>query len=169
MIVKHARYDIVASVGFLQVCAGHKTKCESLIHAMREVYEEQSAEAVLLVDASNAFSSVNGNVFLHNVEIICPSIVRYVKNCYSLSSHFIIIGGGEIQSIKRTTQGDPAAMAIYTIAFVPMILMLVEISLQGNYNTFTAAYTDDLTSAGPIDHIKKWYEELCSRGPKFAF
>ena len=47
-------------------------------------------------------------------------------------------------------------MAFYAIAIISMILMLVEISLQGNYNTFTAAYTDDLTAAGPIDHLKKW-------------
>ena len=32
-------------------------------------------------------------------------------------------------------------MTINAIAVTPMILMLVEISLLGNYNTFTAAYT----------------------------
>ena len=129
MTVTHGRYDIVASVGSLHVCTGYKAGCESLTHAIHAVFEEQSAETVLLVDASNAFSSVNGNAFLQNVEIKCPLIVKYVKNCYSLSNHFIIISGGEIQSIKGTTQGDPAAMVIYAIAIVPMILMLVEINL----------------------------------------
>ena len=77
MIVAHARYDIVASVRSLQVCAGHEVERKSLIHAMRAVYKEQSAEAVL-VDASKAFSSVNRNAFLHNVEIICQSIARHI-------------------------------------------------------------------------------------------
>ena len=146
---------------------------------MRTVYEEQSAEAVLLVDASNAFNSVNRNAFLHNVEIICssdasnaissvnknaflhnvetmcPSIAQYVKNCYSLSNRLFIVGGGEIQSIEGTTQGDPAAMAIYAIAIVPKILMLLDISLQRIYNNFTAAHADDLTAAAPIDRLKK--------------
>ena len=36
-----------------------------------------------------------------------------------------------------TTQGDPAAMAIYAIAVKPMILMLVEISFQGNSQQHT--------------------------------
>ena len=72
MIVMHARDDSVASVGSLQVCAGHEAEFESLIHAMRAVYEEQSAEAVLLVEASNAFNSINRNAFIHNVESICP-------------------------------------------------------------------------------------------------
>ena len=57
--------------------------------------------------------------------------------------------------MEGITQGDPVVMAIYAIAIVPMILMLVEISLQGNYNTFTAAYADDLTAAGPIDQLYK--------------
>ena len=99
VIVTHARDDIVASVGSLQVCAGHGAGCESLIHGVHTVYEEQSAEAVLLVEASNAFNSVNRSAFIHNVEIICPSITRYVKNCYSLTNRLFIINGGEIQSI----------------------------------------------------------------------
>ena len=77
VIVKHARNDILASVGSLQVGEGHEAGCEPLTHAIRRVYEEQSAEAVL-VDSSNTFNSVNRNAFLHNVEITCSSIARYV-------------------------------------------------------------------------------------------
>ena len=128
VIFMHARDDIIASVGSLQVCAGHEAGCESLIHAMRTVYKEQSAEAVLLVNASNAFNSVNTNAFLHNAEIICPLIAQQVKYFYSLSSHLFITGGGEIQLKEGTTQGNPAAMAIYAVAVVSMILMSVEIS-----------------------------------------
>ena len=62
-----------------------------------------------------------------------------------------IVGGGKTQSIEGTTQGDLAAMEIYAIATVPMILMLVEISLQINYKTLTAAYADEFTAARPID------------------
>ena len=40
MIVTHDRDDIVSSTGSLHVCAGHEAGCESLIHAMRTVYEE---------------------------------------------------------------------------------------------------------------------------------
>ena len=47
---------------------------------MHKVYEEKSAEAVLLVDTSNAFNAVNRNEFLHNVEIICPSVAPNLKN-----------------------------------------------------------------------------------------
>ena len=66
------------------------------MHAIRTVYEEQSAKAVLLVEVSNTFSSVNRNAFLHNVEIACLSAARYLRNCYSLSTRLFIIGVGEI-------------------------------------------------------------------------
>ena len=151
VIVSYLKEDVIQSVGSLQVCAGQDIGGESLIHAMRTIYEDQSAKAVLLVDASNAFNSISGNVFLHNVEVIRPSIAWYVKKCYSVNSRLFMIGGGEIQSMEGTTQGDPAAMVIYAIAIIPLILMLVEIRMQDNNHTKTAAYADDLTVAGPID------------------
>ena len=68
------------------------------------------------------------------------------ENCNRL----FIISGGEIQSMKGTTQGDSTAMAIYATIIISVILMLVEIILHGNCNTFTAAYAEDLAAAGPI-------------------
>ena len=169
VIVSHLKEDVIQSAGSLQVCAGQDAGSESLIHAVRTIYEDQSAEVVLLVDASNAFNSINRNLFLHNVDVICPSIARYVKNCYSVNSRLFIIGGGEIQSMDGTTQGDPAAMVIYTIAIIPLFLMLVEIRMQDNNHTKTAAYADDLTVAGPIDQIRIWWNTLCRLGPKFRY
>ena len=92
----------------------------------------------MLADASNVINSINRNVFLHNVEVTCPSIARYVKNCYSVNSRLFIIGGGDIQNMEGTTQGDPAAKVIYAIAIIPLILMLVEIRMQVNNYTKTA-------------------------------
>ena len=45
--------DIQEAAGPLQVCAGHISGCEAAVHAMRQVYESQQTEAVILVDASN--------------------------------------------------------------------------------------------------------------------
>ena len=53
--------------------------------------------------------------------------------------------------MEGTMQIDSAAMVIYAIAIIPLILMLVEIRIQDNNQTKTAAYVDDLTAAGPID------------------
>ena len=81
VIVSHLKEDVIQSVGSLQVCAGQDAGCELLIQAMRTIYEDQSAKAVLLVDASNAFNSISGNAFLHNVEVlknVIPSILDYL-------------------------------------------------------------------------------------------
>lgn len=50
-----------------------------------------------------------------------------------------------------------------------MILMLVESSLQGNCNTFTAAYANELIAAGLIDQLMKWWDELYRLCPKFSY
>ena len=154
VVVTHFRTEIVASVGSPQVCAGQKAGCESIIQAMQAIYEDETCEAVLLVDASNAFNSFNRNVFLHNVTIICPAIAIYVKNYYSLHSRLFIIRGNEIRSCDETTQGGPIAMAVYAIAIIPMILMIVDITRKINDSTRTAAYDDDVSAAGKIIQLK---------------
>ena len=78
MVVLHIREDIILAVGSLQVCGGQEARCVSLVHAMQEIYEDQSSGAVLLLDASNAFNSINRNAFLHNITIICPPLARNV-------------------------------------------------------------------------------------------
>ena len=72
VIVSVVRNDIISSVGSLQVCAGHEAGCEAAIHAMHTIFEDENAEAVLPVDAADAFNSVNRQVFLHNICITCP-------------------------------------------------------------------------------------------------
>ena len=168
VVVTHFRTEIVTSVGSLQVCAGQEAGCESIIHAMQAIYEDETCEAVLLVDASNAFNSINRNVFLH-VSIICPAIAIYAKNCYSLHSRHFIIGGYEIRSCEETTQGGPIAMALYTIAIIQMILMIVDITSKIYDSTKTAAYADDVTAAGRITQLKNWWKTLCILGLNFGY
>ena len=67
---------LVSSVGSLEVCAGYEAGRESTIHATHKIYKEEESEAILLVDASNAFTSVNRKTVLHNIEIICPPIAK---------------------------------------------------------------------------------------------
>ena len=169
-VVAATKSDIVSSVGSLQVCAGHEAGCEAIVHAMRSIYNEEETEAVLLVDASNAFNSVNREAFLHNVSVICPSIATFVHNCYAAPTRLFVIGGTELSSKEGTTQGDPIAMAVYAIAIIPLILMILEITeSRENEKTKAAAYADDLTTGGRIIGIKHWWDQLCRLGPKFGY
>lgn len=58
---------------------GKSSESEAAIHAMRDLFEEES-ETVLLVDAANAFNSINRNSFLHNINILCPTFAKYASN-----------------------------------------------------------------------------------------
>ena len=144
--VTQIRTHIVTPVGSMQVFAGHEADYEFIIHAMHAIYKDQTCEAVLLVDASNAFHSVNRNVFLQNVTIICPMIAIYVKKCYSTHSRLLIIGGSKIGSCEGTAQGDLVAMAEYAIVAIPMILIIVDITNKIDDSIKTAAYADDVTA-----------------------
>ena len=50
--------DIREACGALQVCAGCEGGCEAAVHAVRQLFHDPGSQAVLLVDASNAFNSV---------------------------------------------------------------------------------------------------------------
>ena len=80
------------------MCAGHESGSEAAIHAMRDMFEQDETEAVLLVDAANAFNSINRKALLHNIKILCPILSCYVNNCYNIPTRLFIIGGSEISS-----------------------------------------------------------------------
>ena len=121
------------------------------------------------MDALNGFNTINRNVFLHNITIICPPLAWFVKNCYYANTRLFIIGGGEIQPMEKITQGDSTAMEIYAITIIPLILMLVAEANQVDNTTKTAAHADDFTAAGTIMRLRNWWETLCILGHKFGY
>ena len=66
--------DIQSAAGPLQSCAGHEAGCEATVHAMKEIQELDETEAILLVDAENAFNTINRQAALHNIKVLCPGI-----------------------------------------------------------------------------------------------
>ena len=51
--------NICEACGVLQVCAGCEDGCEATIHAVCQLFHDPGSQAVLSVDALNAFNSVN--------------------------------------------------------------------------------------------------------------
>ena len=124
IISSFASDDIKIAAGPLQTCAGHGAGAESAIHAMKLAFEQDASDAVLLIDASNAFNTMNTIVGLHNIRVMCPVISLHLINTYRKPIRLFIAGGGEILSFEGTTQGDPLAMAWYSINTVVMINIL---------------------------------------------
>ena len=52
----------------------------------RSIFEADDTDAVLLIDASNAFNSLNWAATLHNISVLCPLIGNYAINTYSPSA-----------------------------------------------------------------------------------
>ena len=103
----------------------------------------------MLVDASNAFNSLNREVFLHNLSHICPGIFAFVKNCYNSSSRPFIIGGKELKSNGGNAQGDPVCMASYGIGVTLLINMLIDVVVTSTESQVVVlAYADDFSAAG---------------------
>ena len=83
-------------------------------------------DAVLLIDAENAFSSINRKVMLHYLKFICPIVATYKINCYETPSRLFIVGGGEILFSEETTQDDPTAMGAYILGTLPLFKFLLQ-------------------------------------------
>ena len=113
--------DVTKAVGNLQLCGGQDAGCEAVMHLMLDIFGTSKTEEVVLVGAENAFSSINRQVFSHNIKHICPPIVTFVRNCYNVPARLFALGGKELLSHEGTTQGDPTAMAIYRIALTPLL------------------------------------------------
>ena len=171
-LVQVIREEIVTSVGSLQVCAGQEAGSEAAVHAMHDIFNEEESEAVLLIDATNAFNIFNRKVFLHNISIVCPVIGIFVINCYSRPTRLFVIGGSEIKSSEGTTQGDPVAMVVYATAIIPLLLMVMAILKEKKClerTAKTAAFADDFSAAGTVKNLLEWWEELSKLGPKFGY
>jgi len=158
--------DVRQAVGNLQVCAGQQAGCEAAIHAMRNIYEEPDCQAVLMVDATNAFNNINRKATIHNIEVKCPSLAQYIKNTYNNPAELHIVDNRTntyemIASAEGTTQGDPVAMAMYAIG----LLRLQTIIDHTTTDIKQVAYADDLTGAGKIENIRKWWNLIETHGP----
>ena len=104
-VLQVAQEDIQAAVGCLQLCTGKEAACEAGVYAMRTLLEDD-VEAVLLVDASNAFNSLNREAALQNIHVLCPTIAPILTNTYCNPAR-LSIDGENIMSREGTTQGDP--------------------------------------------------------------
>ena len=154
--------DIRQATGCAQLCAGQPGGIEAAIHAMRESYQDDDTEAVLMVDASNAFNCLNRQAALHNIEQLCPPFATILRNTYGSSSN-LFVGGECLLSREGTTQGDPLAMGMYAVGIIPLIR-----ELQGNGGK-QLWYADDASDAGSLKQIRSWWDVLRTRGPSYGY
>ena len=49
---------------------------------MHQVFESSETEAIILVDATNAFNSLNQQTALRNIQHLCPPLSKVLINTY---------------------------------------------------------------------------------------
>ena len=155
-----AKKGVQQVAGSLQVCAGQDAGAEAAIHAMYDLFQQDETEAVLLVDAENAFNSTNRKAMPHNISITCPILSTFVSNRYLVPAQLFILGNEEIKSTEGTTQGDPTAMGAYALGVTPLIHFLHEYVSMNNHRCKEVAFPDDFTIAGKIEGIRSYWELL---------
>ena len=155
------RDDLQEVAGSRQLCAGQIAGVEAAVHAVRSSFLREDTEAVLLIDASNAFNSLNRIVALHNVRQLCPSFAPILINTYR-SAATLYIGGDTLLSEEGTTQGDPLAMPMYALAILPLSERLPSAVTQ-------VWYADDACACGSIAQLRQWWECLSEIGPGYGY
>ena len=78
---------------------------------MHKIFESNKTGVILIVDAENAFKSINRKVLLQNIEYLCPAIATFLYKFYAISARLFFSDGKELRSCKGTTQGDPTTTA----------------------------------------------------------
>ena len=134
------------------------------VHVANSLFEQDDTEAILLVDAKNAFNSLNRLSALQNIRSLCPSLATILINSYRAPTE-LFIDGDVVLSREGTTQGDPLAMPFYAIATIPIIKQL-----RSAFDDISQVwYADDASAAGKIDALRQWWDLLSSPGPKFGY
>ena len=173
-VMKFLKPDIPRSAGSLQVCAGHDAGCEAAIHAIKDMFAEEDVDGVLLVDASNAFNSLNREVALRNMFVTCPEMAVFETNMYrSYSSLYVKdLESSEVHEIlseEGTTQGDPSAMPVYSCSTTPLITALLRRKEESHLLYRQVWFADDAASAGNIDGLNVWWKKLLPLGPGYGY
>ena len=90
-----------------QLCPGQKSSIEYAIQMPRKQYEKTDSDAKLLIDAENAFNSLNRKLALKKKHSkYMPFYTTRYTNSYSNPSK-LFVNKNVILPREGTTQGDP--------------------------------------------------------------
>ena len=158
--------ELIESTGPIQVCAGIKGGVEAAIHSLRKIYDEPQTQGILLVDANNAFNSLNRKVALKNIQYVCPEFSTYLINTYREPSNLYVSGSKDVLlSEEGTTQGDNAAMGFYACSISPLVNNLSELEEVPKQ----VWYANDGAAGVTLHQTQNWWNHLCTEGPGYGY
>ena len=134
------------------------------INAICSIFNANEIDAVLLIDALNAFNALNRTAALHNIRVLCPILATYVMNTYGQPARLFITGSEELISEEGTTHSDPLSMSLYTIS-LQFLVMGLHVSSAAKQCWFP----DDATRSGSTQDVRKWWDKLSKSGPPLSY
>ena len=164
-IMQIVETDVVGITVPHQLCVGVPSACEIGVHHITSRFAQDDVEGVLLVDASNAFNSVNRSAAIYNIARTCPAMSLIVGNTYREPIRLFVTGGGEVQSREGTCQGDPIAMAMYALSIMPLIHRLQELVPDAEQ----LWYADDDSALGRLRALRKYWRSISNLGPVYGY
>ena len=99
-----AKGSVQQACGVEQLCGGISGATEAAAKAFHELWSKSDTEAVLLVDARNAFNTLSRDHALTSVRDSCPLLAIPLWNLYSSASDLFVKGGHCLLS-REGTQG----------------------------------------------------------------
>ena len=158
------RDDVEFACGSHQLCAGLQCGIEGAVHAACDLFESNDW-GMLMVDASNAFNSINRITLLWNVRILWPRASRFLFNTYQGWSPLLIKNSPELLFSKEgVIQGDPISMFMYAIGSLSLIQRL-----NAANDRIQIWYADDASVIGELSQIRCWFDDLIKIGPLYGY
>ena len=121
-VAEFTKTDLEETFSTDQLACGLKIGVEGAIHALSDVFDDNKEDGcgMLLMDATNAFNSLNRGTALWNARILWHRRSRFLFNTYGGFALFFVAGADKvIYSREGTTQGVPLAMFFYGVPFFP--------------------------------------------------
>lgn len=131
---------------------------------MDDLFHSDDVEAVVFIDTSNAFNSLNRQAALRSIHSLCPSLSIIAINSYRQNID-LFIDNQSIQSCEGATQGDPLAPVIYAITLMPLIQKF-QAAVEAIHQIW---YADDASAAGNLKDVKSYIDLITDQGPAFGY
>ena len=136
----------------MQLCAGLPSGCEAGAAALQKMWEDPEVEAIILIDARNAFNSLNRAEAINATWQHCPMLGQAFQNCTATPAR-------SASKDTSTTQGCPLGMAMYAVGSIPLIQKVTTDGVRQIW------YADDSGGGGKVEQLRRWYDALEREGP----
>ena len=145
-----------------QLGVGVRGGLESIIHAVRDVFEAGGEDLMILqLDFINAFNCCDRDYAFKLVEEVFPDCLSWILTCYGVEAE-LLFGNTIIYSINGFHQGDPLASLLFALTLQPIVEMIQQAVPTLKANEW---YLDDGTVAGRREELLKVVDIILVHGP----